>query len=331
METVNRRALQYYDRQSTGNLSSDSLERRARLLQAMGEDYIQAADLASAIAAFRQAHRITEEQLVREPNSPQRIFAHGQSEYWVGRVYELRRDWPNAGRQYALYRAAAQRLIAIEPNNPDYMLEMAWGESNRGVVQRDGQQDYLAAEASFMAAVRWFERAIASRPRDGDRRDLANAYANLADTFYMRQLWRASLAVRQRQLEINQSLMRRNPGDVEGSYRLANVERAVARLHSRLGDRAAVLPPLLAAYARAEALTARDPSNAAWLRLKTNIECDLLSQSRASERGIADARLRQGIVRAAAIFEQLHQPARPEFQLCIERARSQAPEGGRHG
>lgn len=321
MATVNRRALQYYDRQDPGDLSAQSLERRARILQAMGEDYVQAADLDAAMATFRQAHRITEEQLAREPNSPQRIFAHGQSDYWVGRIHELRRDWPHAVEQYVRYQAAAERLIAIDPNNPDYMLEMAWGASNRGVIQRDGRRDFAAAEGSFNAAVQWFDRAIRARPRDADRRDLANAYANLADTFYLRELWRPALAIRLREYGVAEALLRRNPTDVQASYRLANVERAIARLRYRLGDLPGAIDPLLNAYGRARALTARDPQNAQWLLLKTKVECDLVTQAPAGDRRVDPAQLRVSILAAADRLGPAN-PRLQDIQLCLNRVRT---------
>jgi len=321
METVNLRALQYYDRQDTHSLSAESLERRARVLQAMGEDYVQAADLNSAMEAFRQAHRITAEQLARNAGSATRIFAHGQSEYWLGRIYELRRDWPRARHQYGLYRAAAERLIAIDPRNPDYMLEMAWGASNRGVVQRDGERNGASAQASFEEAVRWFQRAIQARPRVQDRRDLANAYGNLADSYYVRSLWPQALRARLAEYEITEPLQRIQPDDVEGAYRLAIVERSLARLSHQAGDRAAGLSYLMRAHERIGRLAARDERNMDWLLLKTKVECDLMRQASAATRGIPDPQLHQNIRDAARRLGPSN-PRLAEIQQCLTRLQS---------
>ena len=87
MGAVNSRAMTYYGQQ--GNLASlpaDSLERRARVLHAMGEDDEKKGELAAALAKFREAHRTTAALLKQDPKNPDRIFAHAQSEYYVGSI-----------------------------------------------------------------------------------------------------------------------------------------------------------------------------------------------------------------------------------------------------
>ncbi len=319
MTAVNRQALQYYGRQAMDELEPDSLERRARVLQLMGADDIDRGNLDAALAAFREAHRTTAEQLARAPNDPARIFAHGQSEYWIGHVHQLRGSWREAARRYGLYGAAAERLIRIAPNNPDYMIEMAWGASNRGVVQRDGIGQPAAAQRSFEEAVGWFEKAIQARPRDEDSRDLANAYGDLADSFYVRSLWRQSLAARLRAHEIVERLQARDSSNVEITYRLAITERSIARLYYRIGEFGNVRPYLTKAYERALWLTNRDPRNAAWLLLGTKIECDLLQQTRARGRNVSNAQLRERIRGSAATLTAQRNPGISEISVCLDR------------
>ena len=60
MTAVNRRALAYYGgQQALGGISPASLERRARVLHAMGEDDFTRGNLDAALVAFREAHRTT--------------------------------------------------------------------------------------------------------------------------------------------------------------------------------------------------------------------------------------------------------------------------------
>ncbi|HYN46680.1 MAG TPA: toll/interleukin-1 receptor domain-containing protein, partial [Allosphingosinicella sp.] len=297
MTAVNERALAYYgEQEELDELSPESLERRARVLLAMGEDDVARGNLPAALGAFREAHRTTDEQLARAPADPNRIFAHAQSEYWVGRVHELRRDWPAARRQYMHYAAAAERLIAVAPGNPDYMMEVGWGAQNLGVVQLEGLHDAVAAQASFTKATRWFERAVAARPgEDAARRELANAFGWLADSFYARRLWQDSLAARLEQYRITERLFLADPANVEIAYRLAVAERSVARLSALAGNRADVRPFMRKAYDRAHWLTARDPRNVQWLLLRAKVECDMLSRSLALGGGVSERRLRESI------------------------------------
>jgi tetratricopeptide (TPR) repeat protein len=230
METVNQRALDHYRLQQLTDLDPAALERRARILQAMGEDDLARGQFAVARTAFEDAYRTTAEQLARNPNDPARIYAHAQSEYWVGEVHRRLRDWRGASAYFRRYAQAAERLVQLEPANPDFLMEAGYGASNMGTVQLNGERDPAAAQASFTRALQWFRRAEQARP--GDRtalRKQANAYANIADTFYARRQWRDALAARQRQYAIYLPLHEASPNDMEVLYDLATAERAVGR------------------------------------------------------------------------------------------------------
>ena len=101
MTDVNQRAMDYYEDQGDlSDMPAESLERRARILHAMGEDNETRGDLDQALAKFAEAHRVTAALLARDPENADRIFGHAQSEYWVGRVHELRGQWQSALPRY---------------------------------------------------------------------------------------------------------------------------------------------------------------------------------------------------------------------------------------
>jgi hypothetical protein len=93
MSAVNERALHYYTDENLDALPVDSLERRARILHAMGEDDETRGDHEAALKKFREARRTTAALLSEAPNDPERMFDQSQSEYWFGYVdYEPRRN-----------------------------------------------------------------------------------------------------------------------------------------------------------------------------------------------------------------------------------------------
>ena len=70
MGAVNERALQHYSRQpSLAQLSSESLDRRARLIEAMGQDNEQRGEIDKALAKYTEVHRITADLLARDPRT----------------------------------------------------------------------------------------------------------------------------------------------------------------------------------------------------------------------------------------------------------------------
>ena len=124
MQAVNRRALRYYGGQRRlGGLPADSLRRRARVLHAIGEDEMTRGDLPAALAAFREAHRTTAEQLAR---APERSRAHlsimARANIGSAASTSCGANGRPRDASYARYAAAAERLLALDPANPEYMM-----------------------------------------------------------------------------------------------------------------------------------------------------------------------------------------------------------------
>jgi hypothetical protein len=324
LTAVNQRALGYYaDQGDLSRLPADSLERRARALHAIGEDDLALGDEAAALAAFREAHRTTASLLQRSPDDAERIFTHAQSDYWIGRIHELRRSWRGAERQYRLYAAAGEQLIAIAPRRPDYMMEAGWGAQNLGAVRLHGFDDVAAARRYFETAIRWFQRAAAMRPADSQPlREQANVFGWLADSFYARQEWPESLAARRRQYELTERLYLKEPSNLDLLYRLAIAERSVALLSARAGERGQVRPLMLRAYERTRSLTQHDPRNSEWLLLRAKVECDMLSPRLAIEPPVALGTIRRSVTQAAAALTAQNNLTVSELSSCIERIAS---------
>jgi hypothetical protein len=319
MTAVNQRALQYYGGQRELNgLNPLSLERRARVLQAIGEDDVRRGNLARALTAFEEAHRTTAEALARAPADPRRIFAHGQSEFWVGNVHYQRREWAAAREYFNRYAQAAERLVSIAPEEPDYLMEMGYGATNIGNVQLNGDRDPVAAQASYEKAVLWFGRAADARPSDvASRRQQANAYAWLADSFSVRRLWRQSLDARLKQYRIVERLRAADPANIEMTYRFALSQRALALAYRRVGNRGNARPLLLQAYDWSVRLTGQDPRNAEWLLFKTLVECDLVFAGLGTPERVSRYRLERNIRASAAALRAQHNPRVSEFSSCL--------------
>jgi tetratricopeptide (TPR) repeat protein len=317
LSAANERALAYYDRQGTGELSPGNRAMRALVVQTIGEDSLRRGDVGAAAAKFGEAYRETAALVAAHPDDAQVVFAHGQSEFWIGYVAQLNGNWAAAGRRYARYAAAAEHLIALAPGNPDYMLEMAWGASNRGVVQRDGERNPAVAQASFEIAVRWFERAFRTRPRDSDARDLANAYGDLADSFHVRRMWTEALSARMAAHRILLRLHEADRSNLESTFRLAIAERAVGHEAALTGDRGTAAPFMRRAFDRSGQLTAHDPRNAEWRVLRALIECDYLSRTLSLDPPVPPAALRQDVRATLSSLSNRGDPRRAQFAPCL--------------
>ncbi len=278
MEAVNRRAVAYYGNGAAlARLPDDSIERRSRMLHAIGEDDVAVGDLTGAMARFKEAYAATRAILTRHPRNTSAIFAHAQSEYWIGRVHELRAEWSDAQLRYQAYADGADRLIALAPTRPDFMMEKGYAATNLGTVELNGKKEPARAEPFYREAIRWFRRAADAKPGDAETlRNLGDAYAWLADSFYARKMWAESYAARREEYAINQRLLAADPDNADRAYVLAVAERSLARHAGLVNDQATANTMLFRSYQRIRGLVQRDPRNTEWARLAAKIACDML-------------------------------------------------------
>ena len=290
MEKVNGRALAYYgDDAELSGLPEDSLARRARILNAMGEDNLEKGDSEAALEVFRKAWSTTAEQVARAENDPLRLFNHAKILNGVGRAYEIRHDWRSAERYFSAFAMATERLLRFAPDNPDFLMKAAAAAFDVGNFRLNGTKDYPAAQQSYEKAIALLGRAIPSRP--GDPHLLlsqANAYGGLADTFFYRRQWRHSLDARLKQHALVERAApasgAQRPGqagkpsatleNADHVYRLAAARRGIACSLFNLGDVAGGVEHLNAADRAADWLVRRDGRNADWMAFRRKLEID---------------------------------------------------------
>jgi tetratricopeptide (TPR) repeat protein len=274
MDAVNSRALEYYSAQGDlQRLPDASLERRARVLLAMGEDDEKRDRLDAALAKFDEAHRTTAATLTRGPQQPAAIFAHAQSEYWVGRVWERRKAWRQALASYREYDALARRLVAVAPENPKYLMEAGYGQMNLGQLQslRKAGPDF--GRSRIVAALDWFGKAAAKRPDDPEIiGEIANARAWLADSHYLAGDYARSLEERRRELASREKIAALDPASNAARFRVAKAQLGVGWNLVMLRRPAEARPQLTAAHWAMTRLMTIEPDNQQWRTVLLRIE-----------------------------------------------------------
>lgn len=274
LDAVNTRALAYYSAQGDlRDLPDDSLERRVRVLLAMGEDDEKRDRLEAALTQFSEAHRTTSAILARKPDDPDAIFAHAQSEYWVGRVWERRADWQRAIDYYRSYDSLARQLVTIDPANPKYMMEAGYGQMNLGTIRslRKIGPDY--GRRHVLAALSWFGKAAVKRPGDADiEGQIANAHAWLADSYYIAGDYLRSLEERRYELTGRERIAALDTSDRRARFRVAKAQFSLAKSLIRLDRRGEARPLLVAAHRTMAILVAIEPSDREWRSIVQRIE-----------------------------------------------------------
>ncbi len=276
MAAVNARALRYYTDQDLTRLSPDSLERRAHIFHAMGEDDETRGDYRSAMAKFVEAHRTTAAMLDAMPDNPDRIFAHAQSEFWIGAVSYAEGRPGEARPAFQAYSRLADRLLQIRPNDPRYLREKGYAEGNLCSVYLKPPKNVTAALRTCSDALKYMEAAERRLGRDGGlAEDVANRHGWLADACYANHDRACEKTHRVIQASIIRDLMRTDPKNMQLKDIWIRVQRILARIDADASDEKSALARLHDAAALSDQITAFDPSNKAWQYQRRAIDKDI--------------------------------------------------------
>jgi tetratricopeptide (TPR) repeat protein len=221
MIAVNRRALQHYAGQGDlSQLPAESLEHRARVLHAMGEDAAMDSKPDIALARFREAHSSTAALLQRDPDNPDRIFAHAQSEYYIGMAAMQKIDYRVTARHFRGYLQQAQALARIEPGSFRSHMELGYGHGNLCELALREMRNLAAAEQHCRKAIMHEQRALAAKPGDAKtQQDIANRWGWLARVQTRRSDWDGAIASRGEEARLMDALIANEPNNVEYAVR----------------------------------------------------------------------------------------------------------------
>lgn len=274
---VNQRALEFYsDQGDLSALPDDSLGQRAVILHALGEDDENRGDLAAAYEKFIQAHRVTEELLEREPDNTDRIFEHAQSEYWVGRVSELREDYNKAQKRYERYANLSTQLYKLEGDSERALLERAYAANNLGVLQFNQFQNPLEARKHINNAIKWFTKVDhITNDNKTIKSQLANAYAWKSSTYFREKKYQLAKEARLKENEIKLALFEAETDNNDFRYRYIISERAIALIDVELSNNRETRSHLNRLLVDAKELVDQDKDNQAWRSLHDLIIEDL--------------------------------------------------------
>lgn len=261
LREANARALAYYGEQDLATLPPDVLARRARAIMTMGEDAMEAKETARARAAFLQANRITHALIEREPDEYDIVFAHAQSEFYLGLLHFKAGELAATEPHFEAYAALAHRLSALNPADPRSAEEISYATGNLCALRKE---QHAAAKAVALCgdALHATEK-LARRESNSEQRwrDVANRQGWLADAQLDVRNFRAALEVRNQQVALLERLLARDPKNARNRRMLVWAERALAKLEAHHGDPAKAVKRLRSAVADLRTLTELDTEN----------------------------------------------------------------------
>lgn len=272
LDAVGVRALEYYEKQDTSELSDAALAQRSRALTLMGEIAFARGDLDGALRRYREAMGGTAEAARRSPDNPEHLFGHAQNVFWAGYIDYQRRDLDRADAAFREYRRLADRMIALAPSNDRYRLERIYADTNLGTVLM-AQRRYSAAAEAYQASLEPVEAFVAKDPANAAYRDqLIELLAWLADARENSGQLHDALAHRRRQLQLVVKRRIADDGDTVARRQEMSARSAMARLLSAMGQPDPALAEARRASEQAAWLIRTEPDNTEWLQARTNAD-----------------------------------------------------------
>lgn len=258
-------ALAYLESSAADPVDAERTALRAEGLLQIGEIRLVKGDAASAHDAFVRAADSVRAAASLAPSDPALLRAAGKASYWLGYEAFQRRDYALAQTQWHAYRASAQRLFDLRPDDAEAWKELGYAYNNLGVLAyRRGELD--AAKQAFTRSVE-LNRRLLSRGDEADALlDLSNSVswsANVEDAQgELRQardhyVQAAEMIARARQ---------RRESDSALEYKHVVALFQVSQASSAIGDLALAKSTNAHAQSLMERLVKLEPSNLQWQR-----------------------------------------------------------------
>jgi tetratricopeptide (TPR) repeat protein len=279
MADVNARAMNYYDDEaSLEGLPPESLARRARVLHAMGEDDEKLGQIDKALSKFREAHRTTAAVVGQLPDNGDAIFAHAQSEYWVGYAAQQLEQRETTEKHWRGYLMQAERLARVEPGSVRSLMEQGYAHGNMCAFFQSDDVSRNKAMAHCNQSVAFEQQALAKEP---DNREIMGALANrlgwIAVVALREDRAQESLDYRTQEFALLERAIAKDPDNADFSERLVWSELGTASALSALGRNREAIATSRLSLSRIDSLIRRNGATSGLLELKLKARVVLLS------------------------------------------------------
>ena len=275
LDGVGSRVLSYYSKQDASELTDAALIQRSRALSLTAQVAYLRGNYDGAARLYREALAGTGEAVQRIPDDPERLFDHAQNVFWVGDLARRRGDTGQAERDFREYGRLAARMVAIQPDNLRYRMEVQYARENLGIVLMS-QRRFGEAVGQFAAIVTAIESMRVVDPDNKEyQKELSNTLGWLADADKAIGRIDEAIAVRERQIAyLNQRLAAGN-SDVALQQQLVVAHQALGLLLGSRGDLERGNGELRIAMAQVDRLSAVEMSNRNWRDLAASVRLEL--------------------------------------------------------
>ena len=188
-DPANLSRLKAWDQQELARLVTEAgpeenaLVSSAMELREQGIGHWSKEELGQAMEKFQDSWVLLAETYRRNKNDLEAFFELGQAEYWIGVVYKDLGAMETAEVSFNVYAEITRQLIVLQPENAEWVLEMAFALTNLGEMQmiRDASKPERALQL-LQSALEYNQIALVLDPKNSYyQSELGQSHAFLAD------------------------------------------------------------------------------------------------------------------------------------------------------
>jgi tetratricopeptide (TPR) repeat protein len=278
LDGVGSRVLSYYSRQDASELSDAALLQRSRALSLMAEVATNRGDLNTAYSLYREASAGTAEAIRRNPDDPQRLYDHAQNQFYFADIAMQRGEMPKAEGLFREYKRLADRMVAIEPDNMKWRMEVQNADANLAIVL-GAQRRFAEAAAQWGQAFRMIDALTTASPSNREyQQSLVDSLAWYADAEKDVGNLKRATELREQNVAVLTKLATQT-GDVSWKQKLIPAERGLGNLYLQQGRTDDAIKNFRVAVATADELTRIEPDNLRWRGLTAKARVSLAEAS----------------------------------------------------
>lgn len=160
-----------------------ALKASAMQLREQGIGFWRAGELGKAMERFQDSWALLAETFNGDTNDLEAFFELGQAEFWIGQIYKELGALEAAEDSFTSYAEITRQLIVMQPENAEWVLEMAFALTNLGGLQieRDDNTPERALQL-LQSALEYNQIALVLDPQNTYyQSELGQSHAYLAD------------------------------------------------------------------------------------------------------------------------------------------------------
>ena len=275
LDGVGSRVLGYYSKQDASELSDAGLLQRARALSLTAQVAYLRGNYDNATRLYREALAGTAEAVRRSPDDAQRIFDHAQNTFWMGDLARRRGQIGQAEAAYREYRRLADRMVALDPNNLKWRMEVQYARENLGIVLMN-QRRFDEAARQFQGMIGPMQSLASVDAGNADyQSELSNGLGWLADAQKALGQFDAAIGVRERQVALLDRLIAGGASGVTFQQQLIPAHQALGVLFTWQGEEQRAIDEFRVALNQASRLIAVEPGNSYWKDMTASVRLEL--------------------------------------------------------